>query len=362
MPARELLRTGTQYPCSMLAPSRTNICLLVNPTAGGGRAGARRAAVVNALQAHGLHVRPISVDGIESVSATAAAAAAAGETVVALGGDGMARAVAAGLTHVPGSVLGIVPAGRGNDLARVLGIPRDAIAACDVIAGGVVRSMDLGEVDGRPFVGIASAGIDSDANRIANLAPRWLGGAVYAYGAAHALWRWRRATFEVELYPSRVRIQFTGYSVAFANSRCFGGGMCLAPTALLDDGELDVIAIEDMARARYAWHLPKVFRGKHTELEVVQMHRTTEAVLSADRPFTVYADGDPIGELPVRIRSLPGAVNVITPVAHADAFAKTAAPSIGAEAHGTPADEDTVRGPVALVGGLKHRGKVHAAV
>ncbi len=346
----------------MLTPARTSICLLVNPTAGGGRAGANTAAVVNALHGHGLHVRPISVDGIESVSDTAAAAAAGGETVVVLGGDGMARAAAAGLTRVPGSVLGIVPAGRGNDLARVLGIPLDPIAACDTIAVGVVRSMDLGEVDGRPFVGIASAGIDSDANRIANLAPRWLGGAVYAYGAAHALWRWRRATFVLEFYPSQVRIQFTGYSVAFANSRCFGGGMCLAPAALLDDGELDVVAIEDMARARYAWHLPKVFRGKHTGLDVVQMHRTTEAVLSADRPFTVYADGDPIGELPVRIRSLPAAIKIITPVARAGAFAATAATSIGTEAQVAPVGERTIPGPAALIGGFKHPGKVHAAV
>jgi YegS/Rv2252/BmrU family lipid kinase len=262
----------------------------------------------------------VSVDGIESVSATAAAAAAGGETVVVLGGDGIARAAAAGLQRVPGSVMGIVPAGRGNDLARVLGIPTDTDAACAVIANGVPRTMDLGEVDGRPFVGIASAGFDSDANHIANLAPSWMGSGVYAYGAARALMHWRPATFALELLPSRQRIQFTGYSVAFANSRCFGGGMRVAPDALLDDGQLDVVLIKQMARVRYAWHLPKVFRGRHVGLGVVGMHRTVEAVLSADRPFTIYADGDPIGELPTRIRAVPRAVAVLTDPAMAAAF------------------------------------------
>lgn len=304
----------------MPSDAREQICLLVNPSAGGGRAGKRSAAVTKALADHGLRVHTVSVEGIESVSSTAANAARAGEAVVVLGGDGMARAAAAGLRRVPGATLGIIPGGRGNDLARVLGVPSDPVAACAVIANGVPRAMDLGEVDGRPFVGIASAGFDSDANRIANLAPRWLGGGVYAYGAARALVGWRPATFALELYPSRARLQFTGYSVAFANSRCYGGGMQLAPAALLDDGQLDVITIEQMARARYAWHLPKVFRGTHVTLGVVGMHRTTEAVLSADRPFTVYADGDPIAELPVRVRTLPSALQVLTPADHSEAF------------------------------------------
>ena len=131
--------------------------------------------------------------------AQASAAAHAGEIVVTLGGDGIAGAAADGLRELPGSVLGIIPAGRGNDLARVLGIPRDPLAACAVIARGAVRQMDIGEVDGRAFVGIASVGFDSDANRIANLAPAWMGSGVYAYGAFRALLRWRPAAFQLEL-------------------------------------------------------------------------------------------------------------------------------------------------------------------
>jgi YegS/Rv2252/BmrU family lipid kinase len=332
----------------MVVAPGAQICLLVNPVAGGGRAGRRQQAAVTALRGHGLEVRTVSVDGIESVSATAASAAATGEIVVVLGGDGMARAAAAGLGRLPGSVMGIIPAGRGNDLARVLEIPTDPAAACAVIANGVSRAMDLGEVNGRPFVGIASVGFDSNANHIANLAPAWMGSAVYAYGAARALMSWRPATFALELLPSRQRIQFTGYSVAFANSRCFGGGMRLAPEALLDDGQLDVVLIKKMARARYAWHLPKVFRGRHVGLDVVGMHRTTEAVLSADRPFTIYADGDPIGELPARIRTVPRAIAVLTDPAVRGAFSVPDSAGAGSdESPGPPAGRAPVVGAAA---------------
>jgi diacylglycerol kinase family enzyme len=97
--------------------------------------------------------------------------------------------------------------------------------------------------------------------------------------------------------------------------------MRLAPAALLDDGVLDVVRIEEMTRARYAWHLPKVFRGTHLRVRSVHTHRVSESVISADRPFTMYADGDPIGELPVRVRVLPGAIHMLTPAICPDAFA-----------------------------------------
>jgi YegS/Rv2252/BmrU family lipid kinase len=298
------------------------LCLLVNPTAGGGRAARGASSVLRTLETHGLRVRCAPARDREHVRELAALAAGAGETVVTLGGDGIAGAAADGLREVQGSVLGIIPAGRGNDLARVLRIPADPLTACAVIAHGVARPMDLGEVNGRAFVGIASVGFDSEANRIANLAPAWLGAGVYGYGALRALLRWRPASFQLELHgrePASVR--FSGYSAAFANSRCFGGGMRLAPAAVLDDGLLDVVLIAQMARARYAWHLPKVFRGKHLGLRVVQAHRVWEAVIAADRPFTMYADGDPIGELPVRVRVLPAAIRVLTPAVRPEVFA-----------------------------------------
>jgi YegS/Rv2252/BmrU family lipid kinase len=209
----------------------------------------------------------------------------------------------------------VLPGGRGNDFARVLGIPQDAHAACATIADGAPRAVDVGDVAGKAFVGIASVGFDSDANRIANEAPPWLGGLVYAYGALRALAAWRPARFAIELDPPGERHEFTGYSVGAANSKAYGGGMFAAPGALLDDGLLEVMVVEHMSRRRFLLSLlPKVFKGTHVEMPEVHVFRAKEVEISADRPFTMYADGDPIGDLPLRVRAVQGAVNVLVPL------------------------------------------------
>jgi YegS/Rv2252/BmrU family lipid kinase len=292
-------------------------CLIVNPAAGGGKAGRVAPAVEQALRGQGLSVHREDTRDLEHARELAVRTARAGETVLALSGDGMVGAIADALRAVPGAVLGVLPGGRGNDLARVLGIPEDAVAACTAIVAGTARPIDLGLVTAggasRAFVGIASVGFDSDANRIANVAPAWLGGQVYAYAALRALVSWRPASFEIELDPPGERHAFSGYTVAAANSRAYGGGMRMAPAALLDDGLLEVIAVEHVGKGSFLANLPKVFAGTHVQLPSVRVFRAAEVAISADRPFTAYADGDPIGELPLRVSAVRGAINMIVP-------------------------------------------------
>jgi YegS/Rv2252/BmrU family lipid kinase len=312
---------GGQYAWVVSAP----VCLIVNPAAGGGKAGRLAPAVERALREQALTVRRLNTRDLDHARVLAVEAARAGETVVALSGDGMVGALADTLRDVPGAVLGVLPGGRGNDLARVLGIPEDAVAACATIAHGFPRPIDLGVVSdassgagGHAFVGIASVGFDSDANRIANEAPSWLGGLVYAYGALRALLSWRPARFEIELDPPGERRAFTAYSIGAANSKAYGGGMRAAPDAMLDDGLLEVVVLESVGKLRFLTRIfPKVFSGAHVHEPSVSVFRAGEVVISADRPFTMYADGDPIGELPVRVRALRGAVTVLTPAAGA---------------------------------------------
>lgn len=302
------------------------ICLIVNPAAGGGKAGRLAPAVEHALRGHGLSVHRCETRDLDHARELGDAAARAGETVVALSGDGMVGVLADALQRIPGAVLGVLPGGRGNDLARVLGISEDAVAACATIAHGLPRAVDLGvAVDastgtvGRAFVGIASVGFDSEANRIANEAPAWLGGQVYAYGALRALASWRPARFEIELDPPGERHSFLAYTVGAANSKTYGGGMRAAPDALLDDGLLKIVILEDISKLGFLTKiLPKVFSGKHIQEPSVHVFRAKEVAISADRPFTVYADGDPLGELPLRIRALPGAVTMLVPPDHPD--------------------------------------------
>jgi YegS/Rv2252/BmrU family lipid kinase len=310
------------------------VCLVVNPAAGGGRAGRLAPGAERALRAQGLTVRRADTRDLEHARALAVAASSAGETVVALSGDGMIGAIADALRALPDAVLGVIPGGRGNDLARVLGIPDDREAAAAIVAAGHTRAIDLGLVQadepapagagGRAFVGIASAGFDSVANRIANEAPSWLGGLVYVYGALGALIAWRPARFEIELDPPGERRAFTAFTVGAANSKTYGGGMRAAPDALLDDGLLEVVVLENVGKLAFLTRiLPKVFKGTHVREPGVHVFRARAIALSADRPFTMYADGDPIGELPLRVRALPGAITMLTPAEAGTAFSES---------------------------------------
>jgi YegS/Rv2252/BmrU family lipid kinase len=304
--------------------------LIVNPSAGGGKAGRVLPDVQGALEGHGLRVRCELTRDLDHARVLAHEAAVAGETIICLSGDGMVGAVADAVREMPDTLLGVLPGGRGNDLARVLGIPADPVAACATVAHGIARPIDLGlvctaqsDTSARAFVGIASVGFDSDANRIANEAPAWLGGLVYAYGALRALLFWRPAHFEIELDPPGERLSVSGYTVGACNSKTYGGGMRAAPGALLDDGLLEVVVLESVSKIKFLTRiLPKVFSGTHVHEPNVRVYRAREVSVSADRPFTMYADGDPIGDLPARVTAMHGAVRVIVPAdgSGADAF------------------------------------------
>jgi YegS/Rv2252/BmrU family lipid kinase len=296
-------------PESARAPRGLHL-LLVNPSAGGGKARERLPEAQLALEARGIEHHVVLTRGLEHGREEARAAADAGQTVIVMSGDGLIGQIG-GVVADAGGSLAILPGGRGNDLARVLGIPNEIEGAADVIAGGMTREIDVGEVNGKRFLCIASCGFDSDANRIANEARLIRGQLVYLYAALRALVEWKPARFTVTLDGERV--EFTGYSVAVANSRAFGGGMFVAPDAELDDGRLDVVWVTQVGKLRYAANLPKVFKGTHVLKPEVVVRRATEVRIEADRPFAVYADGDHLADLPANLRVLPRALRVIAP-------------------------------------------------
>lgn len=288
-----------------------SLALIVNPSAGGGRARKSLPAVQAALRRLGVEHHAHYTQSLDHARTLARQAAAAGETAVAFGGDGLVGAVAGALCECDG-VLGILPGGRGNDFARTLGIPLRPVRACDVLHTGVVQKLDLGEVNRRSYVGIASCGFDSVANRIANETRLVRGNLVYAYGLLRALLSWKPAMFTIELDGGGVRTAW-GYSVAAANSRFFGGGMMLAPDASLRDGQLEIVLISHIPRLRYLLLAPTVLRGTHVRHANVDVLRCTGARISASRPFTMYADGDPVAELPVVVSARAAAVRTLVP-------------------------------------------------
>jgi diacylglycerol kinase family enzyme len=101
--------------------------------------------------------------------------------------------------------------------------------------------------------------------------------------------------------------------VAVGNSKAYGGGMFILPDAELDDGKLDVMLVHKTSKLRCLVELPKVFKGTHGDSEHVEFLRGEEIEVSADRPFAIYADGDPIGATPAIIRVERRCLRVIAP-------------------------------------------------
>jgi len=287
------------------------VSIIMNPNAAGGRTARMLPAVQARLTELGLEHHVEATRSLVHAAELARSAASAGQIAAGFGGDGLIGAVAGALVGTDG-VLGVLPGGRGNDFARTLAIPLTAVEACDVLAHGRVRRVDLGRAGERTFLGIASCGFDSEANRIANAAKLIRGNLVYTYGALRALASWRPARFELEPEGGDART-FTGYSVAAANAKAYGGGMLLAPDASVSDGLLDIVTIAQIPKLRFLRLLPTVFDGSHTRQPNVQIVRARRVRISADRPFTLYADGDPVAELPVTIEVLPAAIEVLAP-------------------------------------------------
>jgi YegS/Rv2252/BmrU family lipid kinase len=291
------------------------LLLLVNPASGHGRAQALLPKVERELDQRRMVFRVERTQDAAHAIEEALHAVELGEVPVVMSGDGLIGVVGGALagSEVP---LGIVPGGRGNDLARVLGIPDDPAGAVGVLEAGETRRIDVGEVNGQRFLGIASVGFDSDANRIANETKVVRGNLVYAYAAIRALAGWRSARFTVRAGDDRLR--FTGWGLAVANNKAYGGGMYAAPDAMLDDGEFDIVMLGDVGKFRFVRSiLLKVFKGTHIEDDAVKVFRTPFVELSASRPFAVYADGEHLTDLPASLRILPAALTVVAPQAGA---------------------------------------------
>ncbi|MEV4420427.1 diacylglycerol kinase family protein [Patulibacter sp. NPDC049589] len=317
---------GGSAPVAPAPDARSRrITLVVNPSAGGGR-GARTAAVAAArLTQRGVRVRTVSTRDAEHAAQEADVAFDRGDAAVAVGGDGMLRILAGRAVLRDDAVVGLLPAGRGNDFARFLGLPTDPVVATEALVDGIEAVFDTGLVRDatgaeRTFLSIVSVGFDAEANRIANAAPGALGGLVYVWGAVGAL---------AGLRPVPLRLTADGVErstpvllLAVANAGAYGGGMHMAPHASVGDGVLDVVLVPHRGRPdRCDWRdrlrilrfLPRVFRGTHVRAPHVEVSHARTLRVEADGPLVAYADGDPVGILPLEISTRPASLRMIVP-------------------------------------------------
>lgn len=284
---------------------------LVNPISGGGRAAERWAPLAGAIAKAGADVRVELTRGREHAVQAATEAANEGRVVVAVGGDGLVRDVAEGCVAAgPSSVMAVVPAGRGNDLARALVLPDTAGALAEVLLHGRARAMDVIDLDGTVVPGNVYCGIDSVANSLLNT-NRWIPGALlYRLAPVQAIVSWRPARFTLTL--DGVQREVTAHSVVIGNSGAYGRGLRIVPSADPFDGRLDVLLVKDGPKRDIVSFMNEAKKGTHVRRENVEVIVAHEVVIAADRELPVCGDGENLTVTSARARIVPGAVQMLT--------------------------------------------------
>ncbi|WP_405710982.1 MULTISPECIES: diacylglycerol kinase [unclassified Streptomyces] len=294
----------------------SEITLFVNPTAGRGRGAHAAQPAASALRDAGFSVRTVLGEDADDALRRAREAVAGGTgALIAVGGDGM---MSLALQAVAGTMtpLGVVAVGTGNDFARALGLPiRDPAAAgrlaAEALKGGGVREIDLGRVGERWFGSVLASGFDSRVNDRGNRM-RWVGGRFkYDLAILAELAAFKPILYRVRLDDGPVR-ETEATLIAVGNGSTYGGGMRICADAVMDDGLFDVTVVGDCSRATLLKVFPRVYKGTHLSHPKVTVHRVSSIELVA-AGVTAYADGEPLGALPLTARCVPGAVRVLAP-------------------------------------------------
>lgn len=290
------------------------IGLVVNPTSGKGRGASIGAEVAARLKAEGHEVVDLSGVTADSARERATAGIASGLDVLAVtGGDGMVN-LGVNLCAGTETVLAIVAAGTGNDIARALDLPaHDPLAAARVIASGTVRTIDAGRhtdaMGGSHwFVGVLGAGFDSVVNERANTWGWPRGRMRYNLAIARELPVFKPIPYVIEVDGARQCTQ--AMLVAVANGPSYGGGMMVCPDASFEDGMFDVLVVHQISTIEFLRVFPKVFSGQHIGHPAVQILRGKEVRLEASG-IVSYADGERFAPLPMSCQNVPGALKVL---------------------------------------------------
>ena len=290
-----------------------SIAIIINPIAGGARvedATARGEVASRMLERHHLtgevfvterrgHARDLARIAIEHGA----------RRVLVWGGDGTVSEVASVLASTP-VVLGIVPAGSGNGLARELGLSANPRLALTTAMQAEPQAMDMGEIDGRLFVNTAGIGFDAHVAAAFD-APtnRRRGLVTYAAIAARALVSYRPDRYAITTGQGRTNVR--AVLVTIANSAQFGNGARIAPGARVDDGLLDLVVVEERARWRTVCQLPRLFTGTVHRMPEWSSERVTEATIECDQPMLVHLDGEPVqAGCSLKVRVHPGVLLV----------------------------------------------------
>ena len=305
-----------------IEPSPADL-LLINPSAGGGAALAAAGPLREFAERRGWRVEPRLTTSAAELTQLAKEGVCEGRRrIFVLGGDGTFQDVANAVGAHSGVVLGILPAGGGNDLAQALGLPNDPIHAAEMLLSGAPRPMDTvryAAADGRTrfYLGGGGLGLDARAAEFANTSYRRLRGRMrYIAAALHALAGFRplrvRATLESG-EPRELDVEALVFGVL--NTPSYGGGVKLAPGAKIDDGKLDVVLVKPLNLWEIARALPGL--ALHGELRSSRVERwsATRVRIQVEGGAMFHGDGEILGPTPISLEIVPEAFRVQAPAA-----------------------------------------------
>lgn len=309
--------------------------VVVNPRSQNGALGRRWPEIARTLARELGGFEHVVTEGPRDATRLAREALAGGaEVVVAIGGDGTIHEVANGFftdTGAPvrrGAALGVLPFGTGGDFRKTVGIPGDLAAAAAILRAGEIRNIDVGRLsyrkggrDGDPascvFVNIASFGIGGLVDQIVNSSSKWMGGTLsFFLATARAAVRYKNQRVRLVLDDKDDEaLELTINNVAVANGRYFGGGMHIAPDAVIDDGIFDVVAVGDVTALDMLRDGVKLYRGTHLGLPkiVVRRARKVEARPLDAVDVLLDVDGEAPGALPATFEIVPAALPLVAP-------------------------------------------------
>ena len=233
--------------------------------------------------------------------------------IVAVGGDGTVHEVAAACVDTR-RVMGILPAGSGNDYVKALGIGTNLGQALEVIARGTVRVVDAGEVNGVRFNNGLGIGFDAEVAAGVADAPAYLGGfGGYLWSLGRLLWGFECHKARLKL-GSGVETTAETILVAAALGTTYGARFKLAPVSSLDDGAFDVVWSEEVSRTEILRLIPAVLRGTHLTHPKIHFARTAEIEVLLETPTPAHVDGEMLFQTRnFRARVLPNSLHVLAP-------------------------------------------------
>ncbi len=298
--------------------------VVVNPVSANGATARRWPEIAVLMEQEGLTFETFMTEApLHATELTREALRKGSDLVISVGGDGTHNEVVNGFFSPEGKLrqeaqIGFISMGTGSDLIRTLQIPKDPAQAVKHLAGSLPREVDVGRLsfishagdqETRYYINIAGLGLDGDTVDRVNRTSKALGGFIsFLWGTLVSLTLYRNQDMAVSVDGEAI---FDGQVTiaAVANGRYFGGGMCIAPHAVMDDGLFDIVIMHSLSKPNLLVNLPKVYRGTHLSHPNCISLRGRKVVIEAEQAL-LNLDGEQPGHGPVEMELLPLALQV----------------------------------------------------